>query len=35
VIYILCVVTLGIYTFWAVPKWIRWWTENTAFADAD
>ena len=27
----LCFITLGIYSFWVVPRFIKWQVENTSF----
>jgi uncharacterized membrane protein YjgN (DUF898 family) len=32
--YLLCVVTLGIYTFWVIPQMVQWTWEHTAFDSA-
>jgi uncharacterized membrane protein YjgN (DUF898 family) len=32
--WLLCAITLGVYTFWVVPRLIRWTVENTDFEQA-
>jgi uncharacterized membrane protein YjgN (DUF898 family) len=28
---LLCIITIGIYSFWVIPKFIKWQVENTSF----